>query len=145
MSKPTRLRVPLTGSRSRAAAAARAGHVLAALAGWVALAVLWVWQLGLGVPSRWADGPAVILVVFVLWVGLLLCWVGWSRNIYRRRHRRTTPLSSPVDFTEDSLGRRVRVEPRTLAAHTVEISVTLPGVKDYEPVEQPRTDTEEVA
>ena len=144
MSEPTVLRVPLTGSRSRARLAARIGHVLTALAGWVALAALWAWQLRLGVPSRWLDGPTVLLAVLVGWIGFLRCWVGWSRSIYRRRHRRITPLSLPVDFSQDSLGRKVTLEPHTVAAHKVEILVSRPGVKAYEPVET-RSETEEVA
>lgn len=144
VSEPTVLRVPLTGSRSRARLAARIGHVLTALAGWVALAALWAWQLRLGVPSRWLDGPTVLLAVLVGWIGFLRCWVGWSRSIYRRRHRRITPLSLPVDFSQDSLGRKVTLEPHTVAAHKVEILVSRPGVKAYEPVET-RSETEEVA
>jgi hypothetical protein len=143
MSPPTLLRVPLTGSRSRTGPTGRVGHVLAGLAGWAGLAALWAWQLRIGVPSSWVYGPALLLAVFALWVGLLRCWVAWSRSIYRRRHRRTTPISLPVDFSEDSLGRRVTVEPRTVAADRVEILVSRAGVKAYEPVEQ--TQTEAVA
>ena len=123
----------------------RAGHVLAACAGWVGLAALWVWQLRLGVPGRWVDGPTFVLVVFVIWIGLLRSWVGWSRSIYRRRHRRTSPVILPVDFIEDSLGRRVRAQPGTRTAHTVTVSVTLPGVKVYEPAAESQIETEEVA
>lgn len=123
----------------------RTAHVVAALAGWVGLGALWAWQLGLGVPRRWAEGPALALAVFALWVCLLVLWVAHSRGIYRRRHRRTTPVRLQVGFREDSLGRRVRADPGTVAAHRVEISVSLPGVKEYEPVDRPRTETEEVA
>jgi hypothetical protein len=132
--EPTILRVPLTGSRSRATPGRLIGHVLAGLAGWAGLAALWAWQLGIGVPSRWIDGPVLLLVVLTLWTCLLRCWVGWSRSIYRRRHRRTRPLRLAVDFTQDSLGRTLAVEPHTAAAHKVEILVTRPGVKIYEPV-----------
>jgi hypothetical protein len=133
--EPNVLRVPLTGSRSRTTPARRIGHVLAGLAGWVGLAALWAWQLGIGVPSRWIDGPVLLLVVLAFWICLLRSWVGWSRSIYRRRHRRTTPVRLAVDFTQDSLGRKVAVEPHTAAAHKIEILVSRPGVKAYEPVE----------
>lgn len=140
MREPKVSRVPLTGSRSRATRGRRIGHVLAGLAGWTGLAALWAWQLGIGVPSRWIDGPVLLLVVLGLWICLLRCWVGWSRSIYRRRHRRTTPVRLAVDFTQDSLGRMLAVEPHTAAAHKVEILVSRPGVKVYEAVEPAHTE-----
>ena len=145
MNEPTVLRVPLTGSRSRARVPARIGHLVVALVGWAGLLSLWAWQLAVGIPSTWLDGPAVLLGVLALWVGLLRCWVAWSRSIYRRRHRRTTALSVPVDFSQDSLGRKVTVEPRAVAAHKVEILVSRPGLKAYEPIEHRPEETEEVA
>lgn len=122
-----------------------AGHLLAAFAGWVGLGAIWAWQLALGVPGRWVEGPAFVLAVCALWVCLLVLWVDHSRRIYKRRHRRTTPVSLRPDFSEDSLGRRVRADPGTVAARRIEISVSLPGVKAYEPVKQPGTETEDVA
>lgn len=98
--------------------------MLVGVAGWAALAALWLWQLGLGVPARWVEGPVLVLFVFGLWVGFLLCWIVWSRSIYRRRHRRTTPVRYEVGFAADSLGRRITAEPGTVAASRVEISVS---------------------
>ena len=87
----------------------------------------------------------LVLVVFALWFGFLLCWLVWSRSIFRRRHRRTTPVSYEVSFAEDSLGRRVAVEPRTALAHRVVVSVSGPGVKAYEAVDKPSKREEDVA
>jgi hypothetical protein len=82
----------------------------------------------------------LLLAVLALWICLLRCWVGWSRSIYRRRHRRTTPVTLAVDFTQDSLGRTLAVEPHTAVAHKVAILVSRPGVKFYEPVEPAQTE-----
>jgi hypothetical protein len=122
-----------------------AGHLLAAVLGWVGLAAVWIWQLSLGVPARWVEGPLAMLVVFALWVGFLFGWIVWSKSIYRRRHRRTTAVSYELGLELDSLGRRVAVVAGTARARRVEISVPGPGVKAYGPAVQEREGGEEVA
>ncbi len=127
--------VALTGSRARISAPRRLGHAAFGLASWLALAALWVWQLGTYVPDSWFDGVATILVLLVLWAVFSVAWVAWSRNIYRRRHRRTTPVRHEVDFTQDTLGRRVVAAPEVTAAHGGHVLVTVSedGVKRYQP------------
>ncbi len=98
--------VPLTGSRSRAGARRRLGHRLAGVVGSAALAALWVWQLAAYVPANWLSAVGLILALVAGWVCLSLAWVAWCRSIYRRRHRRVTPLRREVGFAHDALGRR---------------------------------------
>jgi membrane protein implicated in regulation of membrane protease activity len=127
--------VPLTGSRTRASRPRRAAHVAAGVASWLALAALWVWQLGTFVPASWFDGVATILVLLAVWSGFSVVWVAWSRNIYRRRHSRTTPVVRDVDFTHDALGRRIIAPPRLAGAQGGHVLVTVgdDGAKRYQP------------
>jgi membrane protein implicated in regulation of membrane protease activity len=127
--------VPLTGSRTRASRPRRAAHVAVGLASWVALTALWVWQLGTFVPASWFAGVATILVLLAVWSAFSVVWVAWSRNIYRRRHRRTEPVVHDVDFTQDALGRRIVAPPQLVGAHGGHVLVTVgdDGVKRYQP------------
>jgi hypothetical protein len=125
--------VALTGSRAGTGAGRRLGHVAIGVVGWLALAALWAWQLEVYVPADWLGGVALIGVLLVGWTCFLLVWVAWSRGIYRRRHRRTEPLSRSVDFAHDALGRRIAVPPgiRTVRGQLL-VSVSADGVKRYE-------------
>jgi hypothetical protein len=64
---------------------------------WIVLAALWVWQLDVYVPSNWFGGVALIIVLLAGWTCFSMMWVGWCRNIYRRRHRRTSAPEREVD------------------------------------------------
>jgi len=125
--------VSLTGSRSGTGARRRLAHVAIGVAGWLALAALWAWQLEVYVPADWLAGVELIGLLLVGWTGFSLAWVAWSRRIYRRRHRRTEPLSRSVDFAHDALGRRV-VTPPGIAEARGQVVVSLSGddVKRYE-------------
>jgi hypothetical protein len=99
--------VALSGSRAGTEPRRRFAHVLIGAASWAALGALWVWQLNVGVPSNWLAGIELILVMLVVWTLFTLVWVAWNRNIYRRRHRRTTAVQRALSFERDPLGRRV--------------------------------------
>lgn len=110
--------------------------MLLGVASWLVLAALWVWQLNVYVPSDWLGGVELILVLLAGWVCFSVVWVLWCRNIYRRRHRRTSPLKGEVDFERDPLGRRILAPPGIASGRgQVLISVPQPGVKRYEIVE----------
>jgi hypothetical protein len=89
--------VALTGSRSSASPRRRRGHVLLGAMSWIVLAALWVWQLDVYVPSNWFGGVALIIVLLAGWTCFSMMWVAWCRNIYRRRHRRTSAPEREVD------------------------------------------------
>jgi hypothetical protein len=92
-----------------------------------------VWQLNVYVPSDWLGGVELILLLLAAWACFSLGWVAWCRSIYRRRHRRTMPLTREVDFASDRLGRRILAPPGIAAARgQVLISVPEQGVKLYE-------------
>jgi hypothetical protein len=133
--------VALTGSRSSASPRRRRGHVLLGAMSWIVLAALWVWQLDVYVPSNWFGGVALIIILLAGWTCFSMMWVAWCRNIYRRRHRRTSAPEREVDFEHDQLGRRI-VAPRRIAAERgqVLISVEEPGIKRYE-LAEPRPPT----
>jgi len=124
--------ISLTGSRTRTTRRRRVGHVLLGVASWVALAALWAWQLAVYVPANWLDGVELIGVLLAGWVCFSVAWVVWCRDIYRRRHTRTTPLKRTVDFERDMLGRPVVAPPGLAAARgQVLISVSEDGAKRY--------------
>jgi hypothetical protein len=128
--------VALTGSRSSTRPRQRLAHVLLGAASWLVMVALWMWQLNVYVPSDWLGGVELILVLLAGWACFSVVWVLWCRNIYRRRHRRTSPLKREVDFGRDSLGRQILAPPGIAAARgQVLISVPEPGVKRYEIVE----------
>ncbi|HSZ14645.1 MAG TPA: hypothetical protein VK790_11495 [Solirubrobacteraceae bacterium] len=103
---------------------------------WVALAALWVWQLDVYVPSDWLGGVELILALLAGWTCFSVMWVAWCRNIYRRRHRRTSPLKREVNFERDALERRIVAPPGIAATRgQVVISVDEAGVKRYQLVE----------
>jgi len=111
--------------------------VLLGTASWLVLAALWVWQLNVYVPSDWLGGVELILVLLAGWACFSVAWVVWCRNIYRRRHRRTSSLKREVGFERDPLGRRILAPPGIAAARgQVLISVPESGVKRYEIVER---------
>ena len=89
--------VALTGSRSSASPRRRRGHVLLGAMSWIVLAALWVWQLDVYVPSNWFGGVALIIILLAGWTCFSMMWVAWCRNIYRRRHRRTSAPEREVD------------------------------------------------
>ncbi|HEY4809934.1 MAG TPA: hypothetical protein VIH71_02645 [Solirubrobacteraceae bacterium] len=125
--------VALTGSRSSTRRRQRLAHLLIGAASWLVLAALWVWQLKVYVPADWLGGVELILVLLAGWACFSVVWVVWCRNIYRRRHRRTSPLKREVDFERDTLGRRILAPSGIAAARgQVLISVREPGIKCYE-------------
>jgi hypothetical protein len=125
--------VALTGALSHASTRRRLGQVLVGLASWLGLAALWVWQLEVYVPANWFNGVELILAMLAGWTCLSIAWVWWCRDIYRRRHRRTTPLRREVDSQHDSLGRGVLLAPEIHAARgQILVSVTEHGVKRYD-------------
>jgi hypothetical protein len=79
--------------------------------GWVGFAALWAWQLLVFVPGDWFVGVIAIAVTVVLFAGLAPAWVHWNRNIYRRRHRRTSAIKRSVQLDHDTLGRTVVLGP----------------------------------
>lgn len=89
--------VALTGSRSSASPRRRRRHVLLGSMSWIVLAALWVWQLDVYVPSNWFGGVALIIILLAGWTCFSMMWVAWCRNIYRRRHRRTSAPEREVD------------------------------------------------
>jgi hypothetical protein len=133
MSSPSIRPVAMTGSRAHARAGRRLSHVVLGVAGWLALAGLWIWQLDVHVPADWLGGLELILATLAGWLCFSVLWVGWCRGIYRRRHRRTRPLTRTVDFGTDMLGRRVVASPgmQEMGAHVL-ISIPESGVKRYE-------------
>lgn len=124
--------ISLTGSRTRTSRRRQLGHVLLGVASWIALAALWVWQLATYVPANWLDGVELIGALLAGWVCFSVVWVAWCRDIYRRRHTRTTPLKRTVEFEHDTLGRPVLAPPGIAGARgQVLISVSEDGVKRY--------------
>jgi hypothetical protein len=124
--------VRLTGSGSRATAGRKLLHGLIGLASWVVLGLMWVWQLNFTVPENWFIGVVLIFALLVMWATFAKLWIEWCRSIYRRRHRRLTPISREVDFGNDSVGRKVSAPPGlALSANHVLISVCPDNVKHY--------------
>jgi hypothetical protein len=125
--------VALTGTRSRIGARRQLGHVLVGIAGWVALAGLWVWQLSNYIPANWLTGIELIFALLIGWTFFSVAWVAWCRNIYRRRHRRTAPIEREVDFSHDTLGRPILAAPAVRGSHgQVLLWVDSSNVKHYQ-------------
>jgi hypothetical protein len=126
--------VALTGSRARTRARGRLLHRLVGVASWIALGALWAWQLEVFVPASWLRGVEMILALGAAWACFSVAWVAWCRSIYRRRHRRTTPLRRDVELERDALGRPI-IAPADIcggATHVI-VSVGEGGVKHYQP------------
>lgn len=130
--------VALTGSFSRTNARRRVGHVLVGIASWIALATLWIWQMHTYVPSNWFAAVELIFVLLAGWACFSLVWVAWCRDIYRRRHRRTRPLQQAVDFSADTLGRKIVAPPGIGSArgHVI-LSVDASDAKHYQLAREP--------
>lgn len=99
--------VALTGSASRANPLRRAFQAALGALSWIGFALLWVWQLEVYVPSTWMYSICLIAIILAAWIVFTIAWVKWNRNIYARRHRRTTPVRMEVEMAEDSLGRPI--------------------------------------
>lgn len=109
-------------------------HLLVAVVGWLGFITLWVWQLEVFVPANWLSGLELIGVFLVVFALASPAWVLWNRSIYRRRHRRATPIVLEVQFERDSLDRPLAVSPAVLL-HPAEIRVTVSddgAVKRYD-------------
>jgi hypothetical protein len=122
-----------TGASSGSTPARRALHVAIGVLGWALFAGLWVWQLEVFVPSNWLAGLEALGVILAVFALATPTWVAWNRSIYRRRHRRTTPLVLEVDFERDRLGRTIEADPGVRTADG-EIAVEVDGdagVKSY--------------
>jgi hypothetical protein len=113
-----------TGASSRASARRRFLHLAAGAGSWLGFAGLWVWQLDVSVPPGWPWAIAALAVVLGAYAVMVPAWVRWNRAIYRRRHRRTSPVQIPVDFSHDMMGRTVAVAPE-LALYPPMIVVTV--------------------
>lgn len=112
--------------------------MLVGIASWIALATLWIWQLHTYVPSNWFAAVELIFVLLAGWACFSLAWVAWCRNIYRRRHRRTRPLQRPIDFSADTLGRKILAPPGIGSARgQVILSVDASGAKRYRLAREP--------
>lgn len=130
--------VALTGSRSRASDGRRAVQIALGALSWIGFGALWMWQLEVYVPSTWLYSITLIAIILAAWIAFTVCWVRWNRNIYARRHRRTTPVRQEVSFTEDSLGRPI-VAPGGIRAADGQIIVSVDedGAKRYDPARRP--------
>lgn len=115
-----------TGANSGSTTARRLLHVGIGALGWVIFAGLWVWQLEVFVPSNWLAGLKALGVMLIVFALATPAWVAWNRNIYRRRHRRTTALVREVDFERDALGRTIAADPGVRTA-SGEIVVEVDG------------------
>lgn len=130
---PQRNRVALTGSSSRASGPRRALQIALGALSWVGFGLLWLWQLEVYVPATWLYSICLIAIILGTWILFTIGWVRWNRNIYDRRHRRTTPVRMEVGFEHDSLGRPIRASGGIRAAEgQVLISVDEDGAKRYE-------------
>jgi len=126
--------VALTGSRSAASKRRILIHLLIGIASWTTLAALWFWQLKVYVPTDWLAGVEVIFALLAVWACFSVGWVAWCRSIYRRRHRRTTPLTREVDFAHDAIGRPISASPGIKEERgQLIVSLTDDGLKRYEP------------
>ncbi|WP_205697279.1 hypothetical protein [Conexibacter sp. SYSU D00693] len=129
-----------TGAESRSTAAGRIRHAVVGGASWLVLGALWVWELDGHVPSHWWPPLVGLLGVLALFAAFTPGWVAWNRSIYRRRHRRTSPMVVEVAFDRDWVGRSVRAA-EGVRDHVGEIRVRLEeqpgtdGVKVYEVAE----------
>jgi hypothetical protein len=126
----------LTGSTSRAKGPQLVLQSSLGVLAWLGFSALWVWQLEVNVPERWLDSLTVIGTIAGLWVIFTLGWVAWNRSIYRRRHRRNTPVRLEVGMDHDSLGRPI-VASRWIrtAPGQILISVNGDGTKRYREAE----------
>jgi hypothetical protein len=97
-----------TGSASRSTRSAKTLHICAGGAGWVLLGLLWLWQFeSRAIPRDWALVITAAAGGWLALAALSMIWVRWNQDIYRRRHRRRTPLIAPVQFETDAVGRRI--------------------------------------
>ncbi|HWI06493.1 MAG TPA: hypothetical protein VNT54_03125 [Solirubrobacteraceae bacterium] len=92
-------------------------HVLAGVLGWAGFAALAVWQLGFFVPPQAGDRLAALALCGAALTCIGIGWIRWNRSIYRRRHRRSSPIVMNVDFSHDSLGRPIVAPPGVSEAH----------------------------
>jgi hypothetical protein len=108
-------------------------HIGVGGAGWLLLGLLWLWQFKTReIPGDWpivvtaAAGGGLALAV------LSVAWVRWNQDIYRRRHRRRTPLIAAVQFEKDAVGRRIVAPPEGLDGSRILIRVDgATAVKSY--------------
>jgi multisubunit Na+/H+ antiporter MnhE subunit len=92
---------------------------------WLGFAGLWVWQLNVSVPPQWPIALAALAGILVAYSVAVPAWVRWNRSIYRRRHRRTSSVEVPMDFSHDRLGRTVALAPELdLDPSTIVVTVS---------------------
>ena len=122
-----------TGLASRASRPQRLLHVLAGVLGWLGFAALAVWQLGFFAPPRAGDGLAALAACGTALTCIGIGWIRWNQSIYRRRHRRTSPIVMNIDFSQDSLGRPIAAPPGVSEAPgQIFVSVdAASGIKSY--------------
>ena len=138
--------VVATGAASRASRTRERLHLVLGAGSWVAFALIWRWHLVTDVPE---DLPRTLLTIGGFLAAFCLAtpaWVAWNRNIYKRRHRRTSAIVRPVAFERDWTGRRV-VPVRGARHHVGEVVVDLATaggleVKTYEPTTPPAPEWE---
>ena len=131
--------VALTGSASRAGESRRAIQIVLGGLSWIGFALLWLWQLEVYVPSTWLYSICLIAIILAVWIVFTIAWVRWNRNIYSRRHRRTSPVRQEVSFYEDTLGRPIKALGGIRAAEgQIIVSVDDDGNKRYDSAQRRR-------
>lgn len=100
-----------TGQASRSTRARSALHAVAGVASWIALILLGAWRFGSDAPAHAWTAVLGIGVYGIAFAAIGVAWIAWNRNIYRRRHRRTSAITTPVAFTHDTTGRQIAASP----------------------------------
>lgn len=121
-----------TGSASRSSRLAKAAHICLGGAGWSLLGLLWLWQSNTRyIPGDWAIVVAATGAGGLALAALSVAWVRWNQGIYRRRHRRLTPLIAEVQFETDAVGRPIVATPEAVDGSRIVIRIDAAGVKRY--------------
>lgn len=96
------------------------------------MGLLWAWQAEThDIPANWAIVVAATGAGGIALAALSVAWVRWNQDIYRRRHRRLTPLVADVQFELDAVGRHVVAASDVLAGSRIVIRIDEAGVKRY--------------
>lgn len=135
-------RLVATGQASRSTRARSALHALAGAASWIALIVLCAWRFGSDAPAHAGSAVLAIGLTGIVFATLGVAWVAWNRNIYRRRHRRTSAIVTPVAFTHDTTGRQIAAAPGIQeASGTIVVDIDPEsGRKTYRSAERARVE-----
>lgn len=99
-------------------------HALLGVTAWAGFLSLWVWQIDGYLPTHWMGGLIMIGVGAAGYAILTPLCVWWNRNIYRRHHKRRSPIICEVGFKTDRLGRKLLIRPAVLL-HPTRVTVDL--------------------